>query len=255
MALKFITPDVFREMLSNAPEWMMGFHLLRRGEYDYDAIAVAGTILIDLDEEVIANATQLARQVWLNPEGANPFELQNDLSSQVAAFEEWCGSLSIAGYEEVRPLNADIGTRFILNPYDPAQTPRGPAPTTTVHGHLPFNGTTRAETVMYRAEPFPTSRYIDPQTGYVSGHGGLYGFPPSEVPFVPTGFSAVGRYALPNVAPSNYRWQLRIPAGTPFRAGASVPLYGQAGGGVEVCIDADFQNVGHIANPIVLPSL
>jgi hypothetical protein len=35
--------------------------------------------------------------------------------------------------------------------------------------------------------------------------------------------------------------------------GASVPLNGQSGGGVEVLFPKDFNNRGAIANPVILP--
>lgn len=84
---------------------------------------------------------------------------------------------------------------------------------------------------------------------------GTFTAPASEAPFIASGFGAVGRFALPNLSPANWRWEIRPPSGTPFRCGASVPLYGQAGGGVEVEFSQGFANVGPIANPVVLPAL
>jgi hypothetical protein len=75
------------------------------------------------------------------------------------------------------------------------------------------------------------------------------------LPFFPTGFAAVGRYALPNLVPACCRWQFSPPAGTIVDCGASVPLYGQAGGGVEVRLQKQITAAGAIPNPIVLPPL
>lgn len=81
----------------------------------------------------------------------------------------------------------------------------------------------------------------------------IYAAPMSDLPLVPTGLSAVSRYALPSLLPARWRYELRPPAGTKMRYGASVPLYGQSGGGVEVMFPLPFNNVGHIADPVLLP--
>ncbi len=261
MAIRFIPENVFGEMLRYRREWSMGYHIVENDDGNTVSIAIAGIILIDLDEDLQTNASELASKRWLGATDFMSDGLTIPFEDHVSAFNEWCNSLRTADYGDVRPAFADILSRFVLDPFDPVTTPRGPKPATTargrpaVHGHLPFTGTAAEETVFYRAEPFPTSRSIDPKNGKVTVGDGLYGFPHSELQFVPTGFAAVGRYALPNVAPSTYRWELRVPNGVPFSAGASVPLFGQAGGGVEICVEKDFQNVGHVANPIILPSL
>jgi hypothetical protein len=72
-----------------------------------------------------------------------------------------------------------------------------------------------------------------------------YGFPASELNFVPTGFAAVGRYALPDLPPACRRCEI----------GACLPLYGQAGGGVEVMFPKRFKNAVTIWPPTVLPPL
>ena len=53
-----------------------------------------------------------------------------------------------------------------------------------------------------------------------------------------TGFGAVGRYALPLPLPAIHVVEYELPAGTVIRAGTAAPTFGQAGGGVEVCLDA-----------------
>jgi hypothetical protein len=49
---------------------------------------------------------------------------------------------------------------------------------------------------------------------------------------------AVGRYALPLPIPALHVVEYRLPAGTVIRAGTAAPSFGQAGGGVEVCLTA-----------------
>ena len=62
---------------------------------------------------------------------------------------------------------------------------------------------------------------------------GSYAVPKSEVPFIPTGFAAVGRLALPNLKPASHRCEIRAAAGTDVEFGTVAPAFGQAGGGVE----------------------
>jgi hypothetical protein len=54
-----------------------------------------------------------------------------------------------------------------------------------------------------------------------------------------TGFGAVGRYALPLPLPAIHVVEYRLPAGTVIEAGTAAPSFGQAGGGVEVCLTAN----------------
>jgi hypothetical protein len=140
----------------------------------------------------------------------------------------------------------------ILNPalYLPPTPPR-PA---YIYGHLPFDGTTQANDVFYRCEHWLTSRRVLLPTGDVLA--GTYGFPESELGFVPTGFAAVGRYALPDLPPACRRYEIRPPAGYILKCGAAVPLYGQAGGGVEVMFPKKFINsVVPIPAPTILQPL
>ncbi len=89
------------------------------------------------------------------------------------------------------------------------------------------------------AEPQAFVRYsarrrdprVDPKTG--SYKPGTYAVPWSEIPLVPSGFAAVGRYALPNPFAARRLYPI-ITSSTPQLIGAAAPNYGQAGGGVEV---------------------
>lgn len=262
MPLKYIPKDVYTEMLQHSPEWSMGYHFVQSDDGQTISIAISGTILIDLDDELETSIKRLSSMSWTaGQKVSHPATQDLSYEEHCFLFDQWCNQLGEATYGDLRPTTHENVARLALDPYDPRKTPRGPAPALNtlgrpvVHGHLPFRGRTKGATVFYRAEPIPKSHYIDPVSGHVQANGGLYAFPASEVPFVPTGFSAVGRYALPNVAPSIFRWELRAPAGVRFSAGASVPLYGQAGGGVEICIEQAFRNVGNISNPVILPAL
>lgn len=54
-----------------------------------------------------------------------------------------------------------------------------------------------------------------------------------------SGFSAVGRYALPLPLPASLQVQYEIPMGTDIRIGTIAPMFGQAGGGVEINLVLD----------------
>lgn len=83
----------------------------------------------------------------------------------------------------------------------------------------------------YRFSPFNNDRRIDPLTGDFLP--GTYCCPESEILFVPTGLSAVGRFALPSPRPASFKYEITANAGTEVLFGTVAPAYGQAGGGVE----------------------
>lgn len=124
-------------------------------------------------------------------------------------------------------IGALVAFTMPTSPYVPAP-PSAPA---YVYGHLPFRGKTTKGDAFLRYEPWPTSRRVFGTTVTP----GTFAGPLSEQPLVPNGFAAVGRYALPSLLPACTVWEIVPPAGTDLEAGASVPLFGQAGGGAEVC--------------------
>jgi hypothetical protein len=87
-----------------------------------------------------------------------------------------------------------------------------------------------ANRVFYRFSAFSPDRRVNSSGDFLAG---TYAAPESEVPFVPTGFVAVGRFALPNILPASFRYEITAPSGTSVDFGTVAPAYGQAGGGVE----------------------
>lgn len=69
-----------------------------------------------------------------------------------------------------------------------------------------------AHRTFHRFSAFNPDRRVNPSTG--SFVPGTYACPESEVPFVPTGFIAVGRFALPNSLPASHHFVIEAPAGT-----------------------------------------
>ncbi len=72
---------------------------------------------------------------------------------------------------------------------------------------------------------------VDQSTGnYLPG---TYATTFTDLPFAPSGFAAVGRYALPSPASARYVFPI-VTFDKPDLMGTAAPNYGQAGGGVEV---------------------
>jgi hypothetical protein len=121
-----------------------------------------------------------------------------------------------------------------------------------VYGHLPFKGLCGGKDIFYRYEQFPKSLRIDIANNKIIKPE-TYAAPASEMPFTPTGLSAVGRFALPSLLPACWRYEITPASGTWMYYGASVPLYGQSGGAVEVMFPKPFDNKGRIPSPTILP--
>jgi hypothetical protein len=65
----------------------------------------------------------------------------------------------------------------------------------------------------------------------------------------------VSRMALPSFFPAMFRWRMNPDIGTSILCGAVVPMFGQSGSGVEACFDQGANNLGPIANPVLLAPL
>jgi hypothetical protein len=100
----------------------------------------------------------------------------------------------------------------------------------------------------HRFSAFNPDRRVDPVTG--SFLAGTYCAPELEVPFVPTGFVAVGRFALPNTLPASYHYEIEAPAGTAVDFGTVAPAFGQAGGGVEAYFANEVSNAKVPMTPV-----
>ncbi len=118
-----------------------------------------------------------------------------------------------------------ISTR-VATPSAPAGKPIAATPSTLVkHVNLANNRK------FFRFSAFNPDRRVDPATG--DFRPGTYATVESELPFVQTGFVAVGRFALPNNIPASYRYTIEAPKYTPVSFGTVAPAFSQAGGGVE----------------------
>jgi len=79
-------------------------------------------------------------------------------------------------------------------------------------------------------------RYTPGALGGQSGHLSARTYLTTELDstYANSGFSAVGRFALPIPLPAQHVLRYRLPAGTTVEIGTVSPLFGQAGGGVEI---------------------
>jgi hypothetical protein len=71
---------------------------------------------------------------------------------------------------------------------------------------------------------------------------GTYATTDSDFPLAPSGFAAIGRFALPNNLPASHHFQIEAPVGAPVICGTVAPAYGQAGGGVETLFVSAVKN-------------
>jgi hypothetical protein len=106
-----------------------------------------------------------------------------------------------------------------------------PTPTVALPSSLVKHVTLTGPRAFHRFSAFNPDRRVDPVTG--SFLPGTYAAPESEAPFVPTGFVAVGRFALPNNLPASHHYEIEASVGTSVDFGTVAPAFGQAGGGVE----------------------
>lgn len=143
-----------------------------------------------------------------------------------------CRADAFIHHPVLRNLTAGPGGAVSAPPPTPGTPVAGPVP----YGHLPFSRTTLSDSERFvRYTTFRTDRRINSLTGEVLP--GTFAAPASEERMVPSGFSAVGRFALPSLLPAIWRREIVPPLGTTYLCGAVVPMYGQAGGGVEVKFD------------------
>jgi hypothetical protein len=242
-------------MFDEAPEAGMGMHFARID--DALGFVLSGRVLLlpyTNGREGQSQSDALSKRLWFDAETRGRRAETLAPASEAEISEE---STLIA-----RLADAPLSTRyanatdplvmcFILNP--PGYLPSAPWRPAYVYGHLPFTGITQAGDVFYRCEHWAMSRRVRHTTNDILA--GTYGFPASELPFVPTGFAAVGRYALPDLPPACRRYEISPPPGYTLQCGACVPLYGQAGGGVEVMFPKTFPNAFPLPPPTSLPPL
>jgi len=122
-------------------------------------------------------------------------------------------------------------------------TPLGPSAKLALPSSLVKSYSLAASRQFHRFSALNPDKRVNTTTGDFLA--GTYATTHSDFPFAPSGFAAVGRYALPNILPASYHFQIEAPLGTQVTFGTVAPAYGQAGGGVEVLFVSAVKNSQH----------
>jgi hypothetical protein len=140
----------------------------------------------------------------------------------ISSSETMPESLAISALTIVPPRVGSTGGGAPAGPGLPKSAP----PSTLVKSY-----TLAAKRLFHRFSAFNPDRRVNLATGDFLA--GTYATTDSDFPLAPSGFAAVGRFALPNNLPASHHFQIEAPVGTPVICGTVAPAYGQAGGGVE----------------------
>ena len=242
MAVFRLSPDLVDEFASK-PEVGMSTQVGTVGDRFF--IVASGRLAIQYDDNLQGELESFEQLVTHNRR-----ERPGVASVQM---NSWLNSLT--RIDTLNPMNVnDAYQTLAFIPLGPRYVPSPPKRPSYIYGHLPFHGICDGSDIFYRYEQFPTSLRIDLTTNQVTKPD-TYAAPASERDFIPTGLSAVARCALPLLLPACWRYELTPAKGTRMYYGASVPLYGQSGGAVEVMFPRPFANAVQIPKPAVLPIL
>lgn len=109
----------------------------------------------------------------------------------------------------------------------------------------------KAGTILHRFVSHPTDRGRANFGGVTTMAAGSYFCGLKEPSHVDTGLLAVGRFALPIPLPATHMFQYELQQDANVLAGTVEPLFGQSGGGVEICLshNTDVKTVGHAIIP------
>jgi hypothetical protein len=92
-----------------------------------------------------------------------------------------------------------------------------------------------AKTILRRYLATATDHRYNSVAGTLAAN--TYLSPDLDGTYINSGFAAVGRLALPMPLPASHVVFYEIQAAAPARVGTIGPAFGQAGGGVEICLD------------------
>ena len=98
----------------------------------------------------------------------------------------------------------------------------------------------------YRYSPYSKDRRVTADGNFLPG---TYATTYSDMHFVPSGYAAVGRFALPSPASARYLFSI-VTCKVPSLMGTAAPNFGQAGGGVEVYFDSGANHCPGTSFPI-----
>jgi hypothetical protein len=209
----FRATDVTERRLIGEPESGIGFQIFRyRGDL---LVAFNATILIPLQD--------------LREGRADVDELAALLGGGLASVEVSINTIDLTG--DFRLVFSQLDPQY----WDPQTDLNAPgivaAPPENVISHKrPYS--------YYRFSTAPRDKRIMPNGDFMPG---TYATTYSDFHFVPSGFAAVGRYAIPNPASARFVFQI-VTYDRPTKMGTATPNFGQAGGGVEVIFGSGAKN-------------
>lgn len=212
MAIFRATESAERRLIAT-PESGIGFQVLRhRGQL---LVALNATFLVPLDvlREGGATTDELAA---LLAEGPGSFHV-------VAESIELAESFQLV-FSQLDPEYRDAQTG-LTSPEVVAAPPQN-----VISPKRPYS--------YYRFSAGPRDKRVAPNGDFLPG---TYATTYADFQFVPSGFAAVGRYALPNPASARFVLQI-VTFDTPTKMGTAAPNFGQAGGGVEVLFASGARN-------------
>lgn len=114
---------------------------------------------------------------------------------------------------------------------------------------LPHRRGTGPEEGFVRYVAYPQDRRVTPDRGLLPG---TYVTTVNDAKLIPSGLAAVGRYALPNPRPARYASTIVPGSNAVIDYGTVVPMFGQAGGGVEAHF-ASGTGPGTVSRPYEIP--
>jgi hypothetical protein len=233
-------PEIF-------PGAQLGFVVAQN--FERQCLIACDQIAVYLDDRLAPELDTFFESVWRRQEFARPFG-NDEAATIIRLYTEWMNGLPEA--HDAIPM-ATVPRGYLMGivtntippppPTRPSVVPgaphgRGSLPSTPAH--LPFHAVTRQGETFYRWEAWPTSLRVHPVSQQVDPW--TFAGPEAELKLIETGFAAVARAALPSFFPHVFRWKLEPPLNTSMLCGAVVPMYVQAGGGVEVCFDVGARN-------------
>lgn len=210
------SPEAFDEI----PELGMGFHF---GAID-SAIGRGREGIIVLNAELAITANDIldfwAFERWQWTQGR---EVAPGVVETMIMTPEPAPKSKIVPCDDVA-LFKEIFGRFIPN-VDRHEV------RTRLHASPPFRFCIKEPESLVRFSAFKNDRRIRPDGSVLPGSYVTSG---RDAGLVPSGFAAVGRYALPNPLSAINRFDIEVAGGTPGLVGTVLPAFGQAGGGVEI---------------------
>jgi hypothetical protein len=238
----FMLDDASRSLLAEAPEDFPGGQWVHVSHEDrtLQCIAVNGSVAVGFDRLLEEELGAFYEMVWPDiPADDEPEARTRTIERRYGSWLQTLAARTVPAVPAPPPTRPDLVPAGVFNPSAP-------------RGHLPFMTKAKPGVRFYRCEAWPRSLRLSP-SGSSSIAADTFASPQKERPFLPSGFAAVARCALPSWFPACFMYEFEPAPRTPMRCGAVVPMFGQSGGGVEVLFTSTTALVGAITRTILDP--